>query len=302
MINGKKIVDTFLFSEPHEADLLWVKFNVEDKCVDEWILQENHYTLQGEYKGAHAKTVLEQERFAPFLDKVTVITLDNKILDGREEGHNFHRENLQRAICVQHLLQRYESDTLVMVSDTDEMIDFSDDTRAHMFSCMFESNPGKHFYVGRQRYWYDYDNKCFLPNIRIPVVPVELLHQYPDAISRVRHSHGITFDAGDRPIAFEYSYVFKDMEDVWRKKCTYAHTNFTHECIEIALECNHWPRTDKRGESIGGDKMDFFEFVELTPENSPKFVRDNLDILKTNIVNPNYRENRLKRYGYETLL
>jgi hypothetical protein len=298
----RQLIDTFLFSEPHEADLLFLKFELEQFYVDKWVIQENAYTLQGDHKGLHAQDVLSQERFKPFLDRVVLLSANTLInQNDKREDVNFIRENWQRQLCREYICENFTDDSVVMVSDTDEMIDFTSHYRLNEFKRIVENHKNKPepVYIGRMRYWYDYDNRCFLPNIRIPIVPVSWVKHVPHILSSVRHNHGITYDAGEKPIAFEYSYVFKQADDVWRKKCTYAHTNFTRESIEIALECNHWPRAKERGESVG-DKFDFFEIVELNEDNSPMYVRKHLKEMKTNIVNPNYKENRKKHY--ETIL
>ena len=288
------IVDTFLFSEPHEADLLWVKFNLEDNHVDKWIIQENEYTLQGEKKGLHANEVLKDKRFDKFRDKVHIISVSQQLMPAdNRENTNFQREGWQRMLCRDYLVANYhDKPTLVLVSDVDESVDFSDFDRAQRYIEIALTHYPNQFCVGRMRYWYDYDNRCYLPDIRIPTISVEQIMANPNILAQCRHNAVNIYDAGETPIAFEYSYVFRNMADVWRKKCTYAHTNFTEECIEEALKCNHWPRTMNRGEKLGDNEYDFFEKVELTPENSPKFVRDNLTYLKTNIVSVNYQDNR----------
>lgn len=298
MLGNNFIIDTFLFSEPHEADLLYLKFVLENDCVDIWVLQENAYSTQGHYKGLFAEEVLQQERFSPFLDKVAVVSAESQVLEGHDEGHNFGRENWQRQLCLQLFAQaELPRNSLVIVSDTDEMVDFSDEQRRNRLVEIFERHAQNDVvYIGRMRYWFDYDNRAYIPCIRIPFIPIKRLAESPILISQVRHHHGITYDAGEEPLAFEYSYVFKSIEDVWRKKCTYAHTNFTYESIKIALECNHWPRCKERGETVGADPMDWFEKVELTESNSPKYVRDNLEYLRTNIVDPDYKLNRKNRY------
>ncbi len=35
-----KIIDTFPFSEPYEAEILLLKLQIEDSFVDEWIIVE----------------------------------------------------------------------------------------------------------------------------------------------------------------------------------------------------------------------------------------------------------------------
>lgn len=292
-----KIVDTFLFSEPHEKDLLWVKFNLEDKMVDKWIILESPYTFQGQYKGLHAKKILKDEKFNKFIDKVVVISPneDFQPLHGGSnvEGKNFERENHQRSLCLSYILHNLQDSDTVIISDTDEAIDFSDQNRSDAVMQILQQYdvPLK---IQRMRYWFDFDNRCFLPTIHIPFVPVKYLRENPQWINARHFDHLPKFNFNETPVAFEYSYCFRSFEDVWRKKCTYSHTGFTEESVRTALECNHWPRSELRGEKVGQEPYDFFEKVELNEVNSPKFVRDNLEYLRTNIVDANYKENRGK--------
>lgn len=290
------IYDTFLFSEPHEADLLYLKCVLEDSGVDGWFVQENVFTLQGDPKQLHAlDIVLSQDRFQPFRHKIHFSNLNNKVLEGKDENHNFLRERNQRVAFLSGSSSTFQvdQDTYFIVSDVDEMIDFSDEDRSKRFKEACKQNKERAFWIQRMRYWYDYDNRCYLDDIHIPVVPIHLLH-YSGAgvIPQSRHfkDYSRCYGGLDNPIAFEYSYVFKTIEDLYRKKCTYAHTGFTMESLEEALKLNAWPRPKERGESRG--PHDFFETVELTPENSPKYVRENLELIKTNIVDKNYKENR----------
>jgi hypothetical protein len=293
-----KIIDTFLFSEPYEDDLLYIKLKLENNAVDYFFIQENAYTLQGDYKGLHAKEVIKQSRFDEFRAKIVVVSADYLYKSNdKSENINFERENWQRTIASSIILEHLsKQDVRIIVSDVDESLDFSDEDRTIKISNIIR-NIHSVVYIGRMRYWYDYDNRCFLPNIRIPIVHIKELITNPNILGFVRHWQGLTYDAGEEPLAFEYSYVFRNMEDVWRKKCTYAHTNFTEESISIALECNHWPRPIERGEKLGDNQYDFFEKVELTQKNSPLYIRENLSSLKTNIVNPDYKNLRKQRYG-----
>lgn len=286
-----KVVDTFLFSEPYESDLLYLKFKLESERVHAWILQESKFTLKGEEKGLHAETVLAEPRFAEFIDRILIIQNNDQWFgNDTSEGTNFRREGLQRTLCSQ-LLPRLglTSEDLIIVSDTDEAIDFSSSERTQRFDSYVNGEP---FWVGRMRYWYDYDNRCFLPNIYIPVLPYKYFLYQPDLLQQVRHFRQTSHPAHEKPVAFEYSYVFKSLEELWRKKQTYSHTGFTVECLQQALKANHWPRPQERGEKLGDNPYDFFETVELNEDNSPQYVRDNLSNLKTNIVNPNYHAER----------
>ncbi len=113
-------------------------------------------------------------------------------------------------------------------------------------------------------------------------------------IQHFDHIHKIN---PDLPVAFEYSYCFRSFEEVMRKKRTYSHTGFCEASVRSGLACNHWPRSPNRGEVVGQEPYDFFEKVELTEENSPKYVRDNLYWLRTNIVADDYKVKRKEVYN-----
>lgn len=285
------LIDTFLFSDAHESDLLFLKLTLEHSYVDKFILQECSYNFKGEPKGLFANEVLSTERFIPFRDKIEVVSFDNTINQGYTDEHNnFIREKAQRTLC-HNVLQQYPDDTLILISDTDEMIDFSDDNRKQRFiDNVCKDRPS---WVLRRRYWYDYDNECRLRTIRIPILPLSIARHNPDAIYQSRHYHddARVFGTYEDPIAFEYSYVFKSKEGIFDKKKNYSHTGFNNECVQGGLYLNCWPRSKSRGEKINPE-VDFFEKIELTEQNSPKYIRDNLEQLKTNIVDPNYLENR----------
>lgn len=295
------IVDSFLFSEPHEEDLLFLKLELEQSVVSRWILQENAFTSQGDPKELHAKNILQKPRFDKFRDRITVVSMNTQFLPGNTEQNNFIRETNQRAGFIsqeyREVFQEIPDNkkTFFMVSDVDELIDFSDPNRTDRF-IEYIKNQHHTCWVQRLRYWYDYDNKCFLDDLHIPLVPFDNMAQDVNTAKvlmiQARHykDRNRCFGGLENPLAFEYSYVFKSIEDLWRKKCTYPHTNFTMKSLEEGLRLNAWPRPVERGEGVG--EHDFFEMVELTETNSPKYVRDNLSELKTNIVDPSYKENR----------
>lgn len=294
MTNSPQVIDTFLFSEPHESDLLYVKLKNEEARVDWWIIQENAYTTKGEHKGCFANEVLRDLRFLPYRDKIIVCSANEKLADSQEEHFNFQREGWQRTICAQTLNQICKDpEDLIIVSDVDESIDFSSQDRSDRFDS-FSKPQDRPFWITRKRYWYDFDNLCNLRSIRIPVIQAKYCHNNIGVLPQSRHYHdeSRTLQDWDNPVAFEYSYVFKNWADVQRKHITYAHTGLSEtNDIQRALSLNAWVRSTSRGEKRS--EHDFFEKVELTEENSPKYVLDNLASLKTNIVDPNYKENRV---------
>jgi len=297
-----KLIDTFLFSEPHEEDLLYLKMELEQNLVCKWVIQENSYTLQGDKKHLYAKDILSKPRFEKFRSRIAVVSIDCNFAQGNSENNNFVRENAQRLgfcnLTTEQLVQNTgidnNSKVFFMISDVDEMIDFSNQDRLDRF-VEIANKQTRTFWIQRQRYWYDYDNMCYLDDLHIPIVPATEMNnaRVPhQIIMNARHykDRDRCFGGLENPLAFEYSYVFKSIKDLWRKKCTYAHTNFTMESLKEALKLNAWPRPKERNEQRS--IHDFFEKVELTESNSPKYVRDNLETLKTNIIDSSYEKNR----------
>src|SRR5690349_6138417 len=135
-MNGKnfKIVDSFLFSEPYEKELLLLKLQLEVNGIDEWVILENAYTLQGEKKGFHARKVLESdERFLPYLSKITIIEkeYETKYLPRHVmlDQFSFQAEHTQRDFAYDYFMDRYNEEDWIIISDVDEMMDFTDEKR-----------------------------------------------------------------------------------------------------------------------------------------------------------------------------
>src|SRR5262249_35713713 len=106
----------------------------------------------------------------------------------------------------------------------------------------------------------------------------------------------VEIPAGGHPLFFEYTFCFPP-EAMWRKLNSFIHDGYTKEDLEKALLTNHWVKAPARGERPGHQTYDWLETVELTEQNSPRYVRDNLARLKTNVIPPDYREHRKRLYG-----
>ena len=287
------LVDTFLMADDSESDLLHLKFTLEDSGVDLWVIQENEYNLKGHKKGLYVEEILKEERFKPFLHKVKLISKSQNPLNGDHESQNFQREGWQRTFCLE-MLHEVPLESWIIVSDVDEMIDFSSASRTQRFNDWITTQDST-CWVNRRRYWYDYDNACFLKDIRIPLVPMNLIAATNGScIPQSRHfsDRSRTLGSFDEPVAFEYSYVMKSLDHLFQKKTNYSHTGFTRESVAGGLFLNCWPRSRARNEKLNLGQSDAFEMILLDESNSPKYVRDNLQQLKTNIVDPNYKQNR----------
>ena len=70
-----RIIDTFLFSEPDEVEVLLIKLNLEYNYIDKFILNENSFSFQGDFNGLYAERILETDDvFQAFRYKIHVIS------------------------------------------------------------------------------------------------------------------------------------------------------------------------------------------------------------------------------------
>ncbi len=285
-----KIIDCFLMSEQFEGDLLEIKLNLEHEAVDKFVIIEGEYTFRGEYKGSNIANLLREERFRSFLDKIHLISIKENLFHGEPgELEYFEVEHVSRAACLTYI-KSFSYDTWVILSDVDESLDFSDVARKnYILNTLAENTGGVQF--KNLRYWYDFDNLNFMTDKRIPIYSLSHLIKNTN-IFRGRNNDCVLYNPPN-PVGFEYTYCFA-VENNWRKLNTFSHDKYEKQSLENGLKYNHWHRCPSRGESVGQSEWDWFETVILNESNSPKFVRDNLDRLKVNTVNPRYAEDRIR--------
>ncbi len=295
-----KIVDSFLFSEPYEKELLLLKLILEDKGVDEWIILENAYSFQGDYKGLQARNLINSDdRFTPYRNKITFVEREEKtkrlpkhqMLD--EESYKV--EFWQRDLAQDYFFEHYLEDDWITISDVDEMIDFTETKRKEeLFERMKTCITGVlNFPI--KRFWYDFDNEYKIILWR-PMCNKRYL-------SRTRKKlHEVRCDSFKRKgknwkniIGFEYSSCY-DKEFMLRKFYTSTHTGLGPEELEKSLLYNHRPVSPAYINRIRKDKKFFFETVTLTAHNSPEIVRENLNNYKTNAIDKSYKRNRKEGY------
>lgn len=107
-----KIYDCFPFF--NELDVLEIRFKEMYNTVDYFVLVESNVSHSGKPK----EYIFEQnkERFAPYLDKVRHIKVD----DMPETNDSWVREKFQR-YCIDRGVQDREPDDIIIVSDCDEI-------------------------------------------------------------------------------------------------------------------------------------------------------------------------------------
>lgn len=294
-----KLIDTFLFSEPFESEVLLLKLMLAGNRIDQWILIENAYTFQGEYKGHFAQQIIDgDERFKPYKDRIRIISANTNILDsssGISDIQTFQVEYWQRDLATELVLQLQDEDW-VFVSDSDEAIDLTDEARYQEVLAQIASKGNQVLSPTRKRYWFDFDNEY--KNLGgIPLVPVRLLRKGL-SLSDARR----TYTSGGREkwkniIVFEYSHCFT-MDQITRKYKTFAHVGINHADILEGLKYNQRILKKEIKSILAFSDQFFFWTVPLNKENSPKYVRENLDKLKTHVVDVNYKKNRREAYPH----
>ncbi len=291
----KKIISTFLISEEFEDDLLYIKLKNESEGVDNWVAIESDTTFRGDYKGLCVDKILQQDRFASFVDRIHVISNTEPILDPslpKVEKSFFTAEFLSRSLCFDYIKDAFSDNDYVILADVDESLDFSDASRRDQLFNIFNSHD-EAIQIRNEKFWYQPDCLNFDPEKFIPAKPLGQLKENPNLFShRNNHCKRIVTEI---PLAFEYAYCFSE-DNIYRKCTTFAHDRYTRECITRGLAGCHWHKCPERQEVLG-HQWDWFEIIELTEKNSPKYVRENLDKLNPNTINPEYAKFRVMNYN-----
>jgi hypothetical protein len=297
-----RVVDTFLFAEAYEAELLLAKLHCESPVVDEFVLVESTHTFRGEEKGLQARALVGgDDRFAPFRDRLTVIEHAGRLFEGPPCYETYYEnEERSRASVWPHVAARFSPRDWVLVSDVDEMVDGTDPARAAAFRGHLAAHAGwgRALRFGHYRYWYDWDNRCYWAGVVTPAAQVGAIRRGASTLRCRSRPPAGSWDvpAGDRPLFFEYTFCFP-REAMWRKLNSFIHDGYAPRDLEVALLTNHWVKAPSRGERPGQQSVDWLETVVLDEANSPKYVRDNLARLKTHAVPQDYREHRRRLYG-----
>lgn len=295
-----KIVDSFLFSEVFEKELLLLKFILEDPHISEWILLENAYSFQGEYKGLHAKNLLQSDdRFFPYINRITIIEKElqpellNKELVQDEKA--FKVEFWQRDLAHDYFINRYGDNDWIIISDVDEALDFTDEIRCNELFDRMQNDEQGVLHVCTKRYWFDFDNEYKIL-YGIPMCTKKYLLENNKKLHDVRFEfHADLKMEWNNIIGFEYSSCF-DADNIFRKLETGSHMGFSKENLTKALFCNHRVISEKRKRTLKPTDKFMLDTIVLDDRNSPKYVRDNLAKLKTYNIDTNYVANRMKAY------
>lgn len=281
-----KIYSVFGSVGAHEKEFMLIKFNLESEGVHEWVAVESDHRFRGNTKEHHLQKVIDSDdRFKPFRDRIKIISLKGPTTFERQ--FNAGRDRV---------FETAEDEDWILISDTDESLDFSDPKRRDIIMKRFNEYD-EPLGLFTKRFWYDinntYDYPMWQPCKKVKHIKAGI--SFADRFSKLRNIPEA------EPLGFEYSSCFENRELIWykRSELTFWHCGTLREEIDIALDCNHWYRMSRQKNPREGLDQPYHWFynIELAPDNSPQYVRDNYDYLFKQNVDPNYEENRIIAYG-----
>lgn len=302
-----------------EREVLLAKLHVESEMVDHWVAVENSYTVKGEPKAVHLEAILrDDERFRPFLDRFTRITLDRRLdaefVESRKttmrmamrrrlgrlsadaiaryrERPWLHAENAQRAAAWATVADITKGKGWLLESDVDEMMDASTPARRAAISDA-TANGALLNHLDRRRFVYDFDNIQLGRFRSVPLVSIEAIAAGTvPPLGKLRLTKkGVV--PSPEPLVYEYSYCY-GVDGIRRKLRTFLHTApDSASAVDRALECNHAPVLTE----ASLDNHDWLETIADDVARHPSYIRENAERLRTHAVNPEYREARRVRF------
>lgn len=293
-----KIVDTFLFSEPFEKEILFLKIMLGANLVDEWLLIENSYTFQGKFKGLFAQEIINEDpRFEPYRHRIKIISENyNPDVRASSDSEAFNVEFWQRDLAENVIHQLSENDYF-FISDADECIDSTDAKRKNELLNAIQQHPYGIHHVSCLRYWYDFDNQYEIL-YGIPLVSVRYFKETGKPISQLRRENiGPCKEKWNNIICFEYSHCIS-ADNIVKKYSSFSHVGTTLEDIKEGLNNNCRVLSADRKHLLSYGPKYFFKTVQLNAYNSPAYVRSNLAALKTNTISINYLKNRKEHFPF----
>jgi beta-1,4-mannosyl-glycoprotein beta-1,4-N-acetylglucosaminyltransferase len=272
-----RVFDCFSFF--NELDLLEIRLNELSAVVHRFVLAEATRTHKGDPKPLHfAET---RERFAPFLDRIVHIVVDDLPLGGETQTDHFRRENYQRNALARGLCEA-KGDDFILVSDLDEI------PRAETIRAIARSSgamPAMHFIelswyyyflnYEREQRWINGPRMTRLRHLTTPQAVRNLRFSKRPPMSRlrridwIRRRYGRLMDAPyHRDAGWHFSYL-SDTAGIAAKLRDYVHIH-----PEARMEASHIARSIAAGRSY--DPRDPVGLA-LRPLDSsfPAYVREN---------------------------
>lgn len=299
-----KIVDTSICCAPYESELIYIKLQLEHPHVDEFIFTENCFDYRGFNKGYFLADLFKQGRFDPFRNKITVLQANRNfgfgISDYNIDPPEFAQaEAFLREFATEYIISKYDDEDRVLLTDCDEMFDFIDEERTSRI--LKELNTDDPIQFDRVRYIFDFDNRAFRDYCDM-VSPSFKVKHLKSGLARLSNKKWVGRQVGNdrNPMCFEYCHCF-NYDGYIKKHMSSLHTCWTKEKLDEALQGNFWPATAYQRHPDNNNRWHWFMKVPLHKNNSPSYIRHNLEVLRTNLVNPDYINFRKEHYGFDGL-
>lgn len=298
-----KIIDSLIWCDDYEQDLLLLKLEMESPVVSEWIISHCSHNYHGEFKGDTLTKVLEQPRFGYWKDRIKVIYSDENLSGDPSLARNIdpvefgNAEFKLRNAPTQYILDNFDDNDRILVTDVDEMFDFMDEDRAERILKELRTDDPIQF--DRTRYIFDFDNRAFRDFCDM-VSPSYKVKHLRRGIARLQDKKWIGRQVGNgsNPMVFEYCHCFP-YNGYISKHMSSLHTQWSVKKLDDALRWNIWPQTDYQNGPDKNNRWHWFKKVELHENNSPWAVREYIAILATHLVNPWYINARLKDFNFD---
>jgi beta-1,4-mannosyl-glycoprotein beta-1,4-N-acetylglucosaminyltransferase len=290
-----RVFDCFPFF--NELDLLEIRLNELSPVVHRFVLAEATRTHKGDPKPLHFAE--NRARFAPFLDRIVHIVVDDLPLGGETEKDHFRRENYQRNALARGLGEA-KGDDFILVSDLDE-IPRPETIRAIVSSAGMR--PAMHFIelrwyyyflnYEREQRWINGPRMTRMRHLTTPQALRNLHFRRRPPIGRlrridwVRRRYGRLMDAPyHQDAGWHFSYL-SDVAGIAAKLRDYAHN---HPAAQ--MEASHIARSIAAGRSYNPrDPVP----IALKPldRSFPAYVRENKERFAPLIAD----EMRLQEFG-----
>ena len=189
-------------------------------------------------------------------------------------------------------MEMAKPEDFLLISDVDEILDGQTPVCKNQIRMLTsEGNRYKFMrFVKRKRLW-DYHNLDTTSFSYVPLVEISYLQSNPDfKFTLMRQTTNAYTPYSELELIHEYSSCFK-MEGLRLKYDYHSDLFFTsNEELELSLGIN------KNMGMPGLKPAGWLEFVELTRDHQPIYIRENFEKLRTNVVDINYQKNRFEAY------
>ena len=307
-----------MFSQKSEIELLYAKVVTENSLVANWVVVEGAYNFRGDPKPLILKDLLSKDkRFKDYLKRIHVVEVRKNFLEDFSYGTKYflrkkfeilirkfffgghvnakrlliekkylYAEGASRDSAIPKIFDLSNSvNDWILVSDLDEILNLSNDSIYQATIKIMNSNELFHM-LYRQKFIFDFDNLDYQQRFT-PFISIELLKSKPSLTAFRGRIDGVA--QIQYPFVTEYTFCF-NLEGLFDKYSKHPHVSPTKESVLKALSVNSMPKYDDLAE------LRWYKKVNLDDYIIPQYIKDNLSLLKTNIIAEDYDLNRKNYY------